>query len=231
MAGAALPLSRPSGDTCHREAGSIRGTLGKGSGESSADPRHVARSLGRLTVSDAEKGPPSLARGLGQVDVPGRDQSGRRKLLWRVDRDSPGRNSAAPALAVPGAPGVRGGAQAPPSGVGRRRGRWEWGAGSAFGGGAQAPRSGVGRRCRRPPPRAELVAPRDETLSSRGPRGSRGSRAKLRPRSLPSNGAGMASREQEGPEGHVAPGVPRPCPSAPGGSAGLRGPQVSRNRC
>lgn len=225
MAGAALPLSRPSGDTCHREAGSIRGTLGKGSGESSADPRHVARSLGRLTVSDAEKGPPSLARGLGQVDVPGRDQSGRRKLLWRVDRDSPGRNSAAPALAVPGAPGVRGGAQAPPLGVGRRRGRWECGAGSAFGGGAQAPRSGVGRRCRRPPPRAELVAPRDETLSSRG------SRAKLRPRSLPSNGAGMASREREGPEGHVAPGVPRPCPSAPGGSAGLRGPQVSRNRC
>lgn len=231
MAGAALPLSRPSGDTCHREAGSIRGTLGKGSGESSADPRHVARSLGRLTVSDAEKGPPSLARGLGQVDVPGRDQSGRRKLLWRVDRDSPGRNSAAPALAVPGAPGVRGGAQAPPLGVVRRRGRWEWGAGSAFGGGAQAPRSGVGRRCRRPPPRAKLVAPRDETLSSRGPRGSRGSRAKLRPRLLPSNGAGMASREREGPEGHVAPGVPRPCPSAPGGSAGLRGPQVSRNRC
>lgn len=146
MAGAALPLSRPSGDTCHREAGSIRGTLGKGSGESSADPRHVAQSLGRLTVSDAEKGPPSLARGLGQVDVPGRDQSGRRKLLWRVDRDSPGRNSAAPALAVPGAPGVRGGAQAPPLGVGRRRGRWGWGAGTAVGSGAQAQPSGVVRR-------------------------------------------------------------------------------------
>lgn len=143
MAGAALPLSWPSGDTCHREAGSIRGTLGKGSGESSADPRHMARSLGRLTVSDAEKGPPSLARGLGQVDVRGRDQSGRRKLLWRVDRDSPGRNSAAPALAVPGAPGVRGGAQARPLGVGCRRLRRGWCAGAAVGSGVQAVGSGA----------------------------------------------------------------------------------------